>query len=679
MTLSCNDIKSSEVKINNYMTKEKDKEVKSTKISIQKYSTDVNIKDVTVNGGNLESALAEVVAAEFCRLISPRHPATRILKNPENQIYILTEKIPRFRSFRNMERREKSTFGYNFYSVQQGMEKNDNLAEVLVISLFLNEYNLSLDNIGYDYKTSENHREWNSWWGWIEDDNPRYYNTAKIYRVNFSSTFAEACRSRSTSNYHHNIVPKDLNNLLRFEHYTPDTWLEDLNFRNELPDHAIHRTILKIILLPDQLIKDFVSIYTSDENTIDWLSRSFLMKRRDMLSRSALELPLFNKYLYTNAIYDYTKILSELKEFATDEYILCEKSSNVEETIKERMNLFLLLGLIKQNKFKQAREFVKRHLDINKNYLSLLYHLEIKEANFNTIGFILKSIDKDKLKSFLESNKKLESFYLICMFKSGSREVIELLLKTDEKIIDEISLINFTKRKNWGAVFSYLKYRTPSVEALTQVFLSAKSDSIGKIKDLLNHENQSTSTTTSEIKLEIQESKVEHKSSFDFTKLFEYLYVNKNIDTAILFVQRNIIPAEQTLLFKAKTQDELNIIKTYVDKIGKDKFEQDFYASLMNHYSKKSLALELSAYKINRKQRKSTACFSCLWSASTDRKLSIASKLILLLDGSSTPELTKDEYAIINNPKTTLAKMIAPLRDMILPKTHVTSVRKIAS
>lgn len=249
-------------------------------------------------GEDKKVAWNEVVAQEFFRLVNPAHPKTRYCQH-QGTSYVLSAEIPGYQSFGNIP---AATIKKN---VKEGVYKG--LGEVMVLALFLNEVDLRLFNLGID-----------------KDNN--------VIKIDGDWCFARL-REKGKISRNYNITSDLLDNLpyLLLEDYYACSWLDviDHDLVNDKPktvddsfltlEHLraeINRAILKILILPEELIRTLITQHVDDETHCMELIDETLA-RQTLLRNAALANRSFLTYLDSEQaladLYDYMPALQSFK------------------------------------------------------------------------------------------------------------------------------------------------------------------------------------------------------------------------------------------------------------------------------------------------------------------------------------------------------------------------------
>ncbi len=287
-------------------------------------------------GENFTEALIETIAQEFFRLILPYHPKTRIaLASGSRFCYVLSKEI--------------DNFDPNFFLNPQNNERiiNDEitgLAATQVLALLLNEIDFKPCNVG------------------VAD--------GKVIKIDGDYCFASLNRKIKyyIEGKNNHITKTDLEALPMLVDYEPSNWLNLIAWSeetkqaeknlptaadqiiNQMPafKHELYQTILRIILLPDELIRFFTKSYIPDEvldssnrvrNNFAILAET-LITRKNQLAQVSYQIPAFNHYRLTNnaheEILDYLQQLKEFKTLGSSNLLADFKNGsgiNIEETI----------------------------------------------------------------------------------------------------------------------------------------------------------------------------------------------------------------------------------------------------------------------------------------------------------------------------------------------------------
>jgi hypothetical protein len=246
-----------------------------------------------------DKVVLEVVAQEFFRLILPRQPKTRMVlyKNDISLISSLSKGIMDFNPFQRMNPSDlKQKIISGEYS---------GLGEILVLSLVLNEVDLKLSNIGID-------------------------NLGRIIKIDGDWCFARLDSWFENENF--SITSNDLDRLPFITEYFSYNWLDiikeekyqsssefiEVDFSvNESFRLDVNNTILKIILLSNEMINAFVKNYIEDEEGSSFITTE-ICSRRDLLIVAALQNDSFKQYMKTSLSEDtLDTFMKEISVFKT--------------------------------------------------------------------------------------------------------------------------------------------------------------------------------------------------------------------------------------------------------------------------------------------------------------------------------------------------------------------------
>ncbi len=260
---------------------------------------------------DLTPALTEMIAQEFFRLIFPYHPKTRIATGEDTKkYYVLSKEIPNFNANFFLEPENKKR-------IIEG--KISGLAAAQILALLVNEIDFKPCNIGIAGK--------------------------KLIKIDSDLCFASANNNLNPLLEEKNtpITQADIEALPALVHYEASNWLnlsdsiekrgvkifsaQEIQAINQLPNfkRELYQTILRIILLPDELIHFFAQSYIpdelSDENQNFILDKltvlgNTLIARKKQLAQAANQIPAFNVYRFSNEAHEEILIYSQqLKKF----------------------------------------------------------------------------------------------------------------------------------------------------------------------------------------------------------------------------------------------------------------------------------------------------------------------------------------------------------------------------
>ena len=241
----------------------------------------------------------EVIAQELLRLLNPAYPKTRLVKSDLPYFrHVISKEIPGFQLLSNI---------VPFAKLENKIinQKYRMLGFAAIAALFVNEIDFKLANLGV---SSEGEI--------IKIDGGRSF-------MDFDKDRWEDARIR-LANY--NITAKDLNLCPKIKNYQAYTWLDEFRFSyyflaDHLPENLpsiraeINEAILKIILLPDELINDFVKHYLDSEK-YQQIFYQEICKRRNMFRAEAIKLESFRNYLQSDQANKLlTSFIQSLQEF----------------------------------------------------------------------------------------------------------------------------------------------------------------------------------------------------------------------------------------------------------------------------------------------------------------------------------------------------------------------------
>lgn len=248
----------------------------------------------SINQTNIDSAENETIAQEWFRLFLPTHPKTRYWQS-KTAIYVISEKIEGFVSLQHA----RVTWPPEDFKAKLNDVLQD-FAEILIISLWLNEIDLNEGNLGFD-------------------------KDCNIIKIDGGGCFA-AYYYRSKIRCHE-LNEKDLDDLLQLHLYSPFNWPftreRGKKISRDLEEIAAHpsfkagvyRGLAKVVITPNEWIQTFINEYHHPDNPT-YIAYNILVKRRDMLLNAALKLLAFQEYrqsrLYQQDINTY---LLQLQQF----------------------------------------------------------------------------------------------------------------------------------------------------------------------------------------------------------------------------------------------------------------------------------------------------------------------------------------------------------------------------
>lgn len=244
--------------------------------------------------------VCEVIGQELFRLLLPHQPKTRLMLRRDiygqrDQIYILSKEIPAYKPFSDIDSAELLTNILNGQYIGFG--------EVLVAALFVQENDLHSGNIGVD-------------------------ENGRVVKIDGGHIF---CSSKQ-------ITAEDIAALPMLSGTYPVNWIgisswkrrlkrSDIDLQavlaskaiNELPAfrREVNQMLLKICLLPDELIKRMVFSYGAEEAEVKNITNLLLANKQVMLI-AALANPDFIRYVVSaEAQEDLKNYFSYLEQFKT--------------------------------------------------------------------------------------------------------------------------------------------------------------------------------------------------------------------------------------------------------------------------------------------------------------------------------------------------------------------------
>jgi len=251
-----------------------------------------------------KNAVFEVVAQEFFRLFIPSHPKTRLVLDTENDIhYIMSKHVPGYRALDTVNKDELRE------GIKNGMFTG--LGDVLVIALLLNEIDLKFGNLC------------------LNEHN-------QIIKIDGDRCFA---RINGFKNKNYYITEADIVSLPFIYDYFAYNWLdlilhepvglhkqkairsEPRSIDVEISSHPrfraeVNRALLKVILLPDDLIGDFIASYADLDSDIAEIYEEVL-DRKSQLFKAAVYNQSFRRYLSSmeavKLAHDYAEYLKKFK------------------------------------------------------------------------------------------------------------------------------------------------------------------------------------------------------------------------------------------------------------------------------------------------------------------------------------------------------------------------------
>lgn len=299
-------------------------------------------------------AKREVLAQEFFRLLIPHQPETRLAWDPTTGVYyVLSEEVP---GYRNLPNNEAWKFEQGLY---QGM------GQAMVAALWLTEVDFKNGNVGLD-----NH------------------DPARVIKIDGDWCFAKMNGWKGPLN----ITPELINKLPypNTKDFHPHNWLDLVMGKINYPTGNIlsprlttspqfraevNQALLRISVLPDKFIDDFVDAYM-DAGASEFSDS--LKERCKQLRLSALQNPSFVSYLGTQqASDDVDGIFQQIKSFQVNQQTLCpankheEIANGIESNIKHLMALKECDSLLKIIKTESKEDVRLIEASLQKNQESL--------------------------------------------------------------------------------------------------------------------------------------------------------------------------------------------------------------------------------------------------------------------------------------------------------------------
>ncbi|MBA3537431.1 MAG: hypothetical protein H0T84_12630 [Tatlockia sp.] len=328
--------------------------------------------------GSLDSAILEVIAQEFFRLVIPYQPETRLAFDESTGIYyILSEEVKNF-NFSESNFRKQVKIG---------------LGQTLLVALFLEEDDLKFNNIGLDYLNRV-----------IKIDGGLCFSGKEQRQYNLSAAAIDQLPFPVDSQPNHwlDIVKSGKRHAGSF--IVSPNLSSSLEFRND-----VNLAMLKICLIPDCFIFSFVDFLT-DGHSIKEKFIQKLISRRDELTRVALENSSFIVYLNTEiAKQEALKFLDQMISFKSGRTHLFtdfEQKDHItyEFKIKNR-SIFSSYAIktIAEIRIILLNNNTERALDNFHNMIKILEELMPLCDDYEKINMQLKSL----LESLLAKQQKL--------------------------------------------------------------------------------------------------------------------------------------------------------------------------------------------------------------------------------------------------------------------------------
>ena len=381
-------------------------------------------------------ALAEVLTQEIMRLILPQQPKTRrminITREQKIDYYILSKEIPEF------DGKFFSSSSNNEFVLDGSVS---GLAATQVLALWLNEVDFKAGNVGINQHGQV-----------IKIDgglsfitlNPNFkYLHDKDYRI--TSNDLEALPNLThypACNWLHHIQWNPAKYIEKKEPTALDKRInQNVAFKNE-----VYQTILRIISLPDELIRFFTHNYIANTADVTRFS-NFMIERKQQLEDAANKISGFKKYRLSNQGQNEIFIfLNNLRNFKTMEkmdlletfrcrYGINAEALTIENEIKYRLNVLsselanflecLSLEIGTDNPDRNIASCSSKEISFHINYLKN-----------STNDYLISSSDSEKHDFFYDLAivlKKLETY--IENFAVNEPIVLNLI-KSIQKIVE---------------------------------------------------------------------------------------------------------------------------------------------------------------------------------------------------------------------------------------------------
>jgi len=232
----------------------------------------------------------------------------------------------------------------------------EDFAEIMATCLFLNEHDMKNANLGFS-------------------------KTGRIIKIDGEYCFHELKKGYVSIN--NKVSSHDLMGLPNLNQYLPHHWF-DVVIHGERKNYgysrlynlfddpcfhrAVHRAILKIVILPNEFIRAFVECYESDEEQVE-IRTQFLIQRRNMLMIAAYGMKKrFVDYVTLIGEEDFVKYLAQIKKFKTmGQYVLWDHVPNAEILITN--NFFQLIARTNSLTLDFIKKWCRKSsIDVSKEY-----------------------------------------------------------------------------------------------------------------------------------------------------------------------------------------------------------------------------------------------------------------------------------------------------------------------
>lgn len=367
-------------------------------------------------GENLTEAFIETIAQEFFRLILPYHPKTRIaIKEGTKNYYVLSKEI--------------LNFDANFFLAPENnkriIDKDvTGLAAAQVLALLLNEIDFKPCNVGVADK--------------------------KVIKIDGGLCFARLNSNLNAlfKGKNMDITQTDIEALPALIHYEPSNWLNLIKWNpkekqaqknlptaedrtiNKMPNfkHELYKTILRVILLSDNLIRFFTQSYTPDGISHDYTNRisNTLIARKHQLAQAAYQIPAFNDYRLSHSADEETlAYLEQLKKFKPIGSSFLVADFNKKFNSNSNSNSNLEETIIEKHRYSTIKEISKEFV---------LYETRLNDPLSIESLLLLCAEDRQCIIKYLEEKKPIFTQYLNSPKINYFNELNSALLKIKEEL-----------------------------------------------------------------------------------------------------------------------------------------------------------------------------------------------------------------------------------------------------
>lgn len=267
----------------------------------------------------LREAIVEVIAQEFYRLIKPDQPKTRLVIDDDGNIFVVSKKIKNARSLLEEVSADHLTAIVNKYS-----PAFSGLGTISLVNLVVNQDDAKLGNIFFDEENG------------------------KFYEIDGDQCLMQVLKPNATLEGM-DITASDINMLPFITDYKPGNWFDIFthnantnttthNFFGDIPApnivplfergfqnnvayrKEINEAMLKILMLPEELIKKFVHSYVRDTWKVGSIANKaievFTDRIHTQLHTAALQSKSFQQYMQSEEAVMYReKSIQELLKF----------------------------------------------------------------------------------------------------------------------------------------------------------------------------------------------------------------------------------------------------------------------------------------------------------------------------------------------------------------------------